>query len=264
VTPPDASDEGSLVVVGTGIRPGLHLTLETRKRIERADEVLYLLAELAPNSWIHQLNPSAESMIGIYRPGRDQREVYEELVERVLQRVRQGRNVCMVTYGHPAVLDDSCHEAVRRARAEGYSADLLPAVSAIDCLLADLDVDPGRDGLQLFEATDFLLRRRALDVSVPLVLWQISVIGETRTTETVNRKGLALLADRIEELYGADHEVIIYEATPFSVGHPTIERSSVKELASAPIAGLSTLFVPSLSRPEPDPTIQEALRQIGS
>ena len=263
MTPPRAGDGGSLVVVGTGIRPG-HLTQETRKQIERADEVLYLLAELAPTSWIHQLNPSAESMIEIYGPGRDQREVYEELVERVLGRVRQGKNVCMVTYGHPAVLDDSCHEAVRRARAEGYSAHLLPAVSALDCLLADLGVDPGRDGLQLFEATDFLLHRRVLDVSVPLVLWQISVIGETRTTETVSRKGLSLLADRLEELYGADHEVVIYEATPFSVGRPTIDRSSVKDLASAPVAGLSTLFVPALSKPEPDLTVQEALKQIGS
>ena len=264
MTIPDTSNEGSLVVVGTGIRPGLHLTRETRTRIEHADDVLYLLAELAPTSWIQQLNPSAESMIEIYRPGLDQHEVYEELVERVLGRMRQGRNVCMVTYGHPAVLDDSCHEAVRRARAEGYSAYLLPAVSAIDCLLADLEVDPGRDGLQLYEATDFLLHRRAIDVSVPLVLWQISVIGETRTAETVNRKGLALLAGRIEELYGADHEVVIYEATPFSVGHPTIERCTVNELASAPIEGLSTLFVPALSESEPDVAVQEALRQIGS
>jgi uncharacterized protein YabN with tetrapyrrole methylase and pyrophosphatase domain len=262
VTLPPSSNEGSLVVVGTGIRPGRHLTRETRKRIERADDVLYLLAELAPNAWIHQLNPSAESMIGIYRPGRDQSEVYEELVDRVLQRVRQGRNVCMVTYGHPAVLDDSCHEAVRRARAEGYRAELLPAVSAIDCLLADLDVDPGLDGLQLFEATDFLLRRRTLDVSVPLVLWQISVIGDTRTTDRVNRQGLTLLAERIEELYGPDHEVVIYEATPFPVGRPTIEHVAAKDLASAPMDGLSTLFVPALSRPEPDLAIQEALRRI--
>ena len=146
---------------------------------------------------------------------------------------------------------------------EGYPASLLPAVSAIDCLLADLEVDPGRDGLQLYEATDFLLHRRAIDVSVPLVLWQISVIGETRTAEPSIAKGLALLADRIEELYGADHEVIIYEATPFSVGHPTIDAISVKELATAPVEGLSTLFVPAMPKPEPDLAVREALRLIG-
>ena len=38
----------------------------------------------------------------------------------------------------------------------------------------------------------------------------------------------------------------------------------MKELAAAPIEGLSTLFVPALPKPEPDLAIQEALRQIGS
>ena len=87
--------------------------------IERADEVLYLLAELAPTSWIHQLNPSAESMIGIYRPRPGSaRGLRGARRAESCGECRQGRNVCMVTYGHPAVLDDSCHEAVRRSRAE--------------------------------------------------------------------------------------------------------------------------------------------------
>jgi precorrin-6B methylase 1 len=240
---PDGS-RGSLAAVGAGIRPGLHLTQETRVRIERADDVLYLLAELAPTEWIHRLNPSARSMIEIYRPDRDQREVYEELVESVLDRVRRGRNVCMVTYGHPAIFDDSCHEAVRRARAEGFPAELLPAVSAMDCLFADLGIDPGREGLQLFDATDFLLSGRSPDTRVPLVLWQISVVGQTRTTDTIDRDGLRRLADRLTDLYGADHEAIVYEASPFPVGRPLIEPARVADLPDAHVTGLASLFVP--------------------
>jgi hypothetical protein len=235
---------GSLVVVGAGIRLGLHLTVESRDRIVRADDVLYLLSEPAPTSWIHTLNPAARSMIDIYRTGRDQREVYEELVETALAGVRRGRNVCMVTYGNPAVFDDSCHEAVRRARDEGYSAQMLPAVSAIDCLFVDLGIDPGRGGLQLFEATDFLTSERTPDTEVPLVLWQISVVGGTRTTDEVNREGLRRLADRLEELYGGDHDVIVYEATPFPVGRPTIDHVRVADLPDAPVPGLSSLYVP--------------------
>ena len=242
------SRPGSLVVVGAGIRLGLHLTIESRDRIERADDVLYLLAELAPTSWIHTLNPAARSMIDIYRPGRDQREVYEELVETALGCVRRGRDVCMVTYGNPAVFDDSCHEAVRRAREEGYEAEMLPAVSAIDCLFVDLGVDPGRYGLQLFEARDFLDSERSPDTGVPLVLWQISVIGTTRTTDTVDRDGLRRLAARLADLYGDDHVVTVYEATPFPVGRPTIDQVPVAELPDAPVPGLSSLYVPPLER----------------
>ena len=239
---------GSLAVVGAGIKLGLHLTQETRGRIQRADDVLYLLSEIAPTSWIHTLNPAARSMIDIYQPGRDQREVYEELVETALGCVRRGRDVCMVTYGNPAVFDDSCHEAVRRAREEGYEAEMLPAVSAIDCLFVDLGVDPGRYGLQLFEATDFLDSERTPDTAVPLVLWQISVIGTTRTTDTVDREGLRRLAARLNDLYGEDHVVTVYEATPFPVGRPTIDQVPVAELPHAPVPGLSSLYVPPLGR----------------
>jgi uncharacterized protein YabN with tetrapyrrole methylase and pyrophosphatase domain len=245
--------------VGSGIRPGLHLTQEARALIEQAEDVLYLLAEVAPTGWILRLNQAAESLLPIYRLGRDRDDVYEELVEMVLARVRLDRNVCMITYGHPSVFDDASHEAVRRARAEGFRARLFPAVSAMDCLFVDLEVDPGGRGLQLYDATDFLVLSRTPDVTVPLVLWQISVIGQTRTTGTLNRNGLRVLADSLQEHYGADHEVIVYEASPFPVGRPQIERSSVRDLADAGVTGLSTLYVPPVSRASPDRRMLERL-----
>jgi tetrapyrrole (corrin/porphyrin) methylase-like protein len=243
---------GSLAVVGTGIRPGLHLTQESRSRIEQADDVLYLLAEVAPTGWIRRLNPAAESLLPIYRLGRDRDEVYEEIVETVLARARAGRDVCMVTYGHPSVFDDSSHEAVRRALAEGFSARVFPAVSAIDCLFVDLGVDPGGRGLQLYDATDFLVSERTPDVAVPLVLWQISVIGQLRTTGSVHRPGLRDLAERLGELYGPDHKAVVYEASPFPAGRPQVERTAVKDLPDAGVTGLSTLYVPPVAGPSTD------------
>ena len=102
---------GSLTIVGTGIRPGLQTTQEARARIERADKVLYLIAEDAPTVWLHRLNPSAESMAPIYRPGRRYLDVYEEIVTTILRWVRRDLDVCAVTYGHPGVLDESTSEA---------------------------------------------------------------------------------------------------------------------------------------------------------
>lgn len=246
-------------MVGSGVRPGLHLTQEARAQIERADDVLYLLAEVAPTTWIERLNPAAESLRPLYRPGRDRDDVYEEIVETVMARVRLGRDVCMVTYGHPAVFDDSSHEAIRRATAEGFHARLFPGISSMDCLFVDLGIDPGSRGLQLFDATDFLVHRRTPDRSVPLILWQFTVVGQSRTTGTVNRHGLRLLVDRLGELYGDGHEVVVYEASPFPVGDPLIDRVAVKDLPDASISGLATLFVPPTSAPSPDPEIVERL-----
>jgi uncharacterized protein YabN with tetrapyrrole methylase and pyrophosphatase domain len=249
---------GSLCIVGSGIRPGLHTTQEARARIERAGKVLYLLAEEAPTGWIERLNPSAESLTPLYQPGRDRAEVYEKLVTAMLDWVRRGDDVCMVTYGNPAVFDQSSHEAVRRARAEGFRAKIFPGISALDCLFVDLGLDPGEDGLQSFDATDFLVSRRLPDTSVPLILWQISVIGVTRTTGTVNRAGLQILAERLVELYGEDLEVIVYEASPFPVGRAMVEPCSLKELPGA-VTGMSTLYVPPVAKASPDPAMLERL-----
>jgi len=260
---PAVGRTGSLAVVGTGIRPGLHLTQEARARIEHADDVLYLLAEVAPTEWIRRLNPAAESLLPLYRLDRDREEIYEEIIETALGRVRNGREVCLVTYGHPAVFDDASREAVKRAMAEGFEARMFPAVSALDCLFVDLEIDPGANGLQLHDATDFLVHRRSPDVTVPLVLWQISVIGRTRASDSVNRDGLGLLTERLVELYGRDHEVVIYEASPFPVGGPMIERVAVDRLRESGVTGLSSLYVPPVSPATADPDVLDRVAASG-
>lgn len=253
------SRTGSLTVVGSGIRPGLQLTQEARVRIERADIVLHLLAEVGPHLWLEQLNPKTEALDPLYTAGRPHEDVYEGLVEAMLERVRSGEHVCTITYGNPAVFDQSSHEAVRRARAEGFPAQILPAISAMDCLFVDLELDPGKQGLQCFDATDFLALRKEPDTTVPLVLWQISVVGDTVTSGTVNRDGLGLLAERLAELYGEDHEVVVYEATPFPVGRPLIERCPVSALPDAEVTGLATLVVPPSAEATPDPEMLDRL-----
>ena len=158
----------------------------------------------------------------------------------------------MVFYGHPSVFDRTSHDAVRGARAEGFEARILPGITAEDCLYVDLELDPGAAGCQSFDATDFLVRRRAPDPAVPLILWQVGVVGGTRTTGEVRRLGLSVLGERLEELYGAEHELVVYEATPFPVGRPMIERCAVRELADAGVTGLSTLYVPPKGVTPPD------------
>jgi hypothetical protein len=249
---------GSLSIVGSGIRSGLQTTEEARVRIERAGKVLYLLGEEAPSGWIERLNPTAESLAPLYQLGRDRGEVYETLVAAMLDWVRRGEDVCVVTYGNPAVFDWSSHEAVARARAEGFPAKIFPGISALDCLFVDLGLDPGADGLQSFGATDFLVRGRVPDTTVPLVLWQISVIGVTTTAATVNRGGVRILAESLAALYGAGHEVIVYEASPFPVGRALIEPCTLEGLPAA-VTGLSTLYVPPKAQAPRDPAMVERL-----
>jgi hypothetical protein len=213
--------------------------------------LFYLFADPVPAGWVRGLNPSAESLERFYAPGKLRSETYEEMVEEILSSVRKGLKVCAVFYGHPGVFGFPPHEAIRRARSEGFAAEMLPGVSAEDCLYADLGIDPG-DGCQSFEATNFLLFPRSFDPCVSLVLWQVAAIGEPRGTDHPNREGLTVLADRLERFYGADHEVILYEASPYPVGGPSFQRLRVRDLRTAEVGAMTTLYIPPKDRPAPD------------
>jgi uncharacterized protein YabN with tetrapyrrole methylase and pyrophosphatase domain len=148
--------KGSLTVVGTGIQAITHITPQTRSCIEEADKVLYLVVDPVTVEWIRKLNPSAESLSRFYATGKLGEITYSAIADQILHFVRKGLNVCAAFYGHPGVLVEPSHAAIRRARAEGFLARMLPAISAMDCLYADLEVDPGMLGSQSYGATQFL------------------------------------------------------------------------------------------------------------
>ena len=83
----------------------------------------------------------------------------------------RGHRIVAAFYGHPGVFTYPTDESIRRARAEGYHARMLAGISAEDCLIADLGVDPARNGCQSYEATDFLLNSRTIDALAQFILW---------------------------------------------------------------------------------------------
>jgi uncharacterized protein YabN with tetrapyrrole methylase and pyrophosphatase domain len=236
---------GALTVVGTGIRIGVQLTPESRAAVDAADELLYVNAEPLGDHWLASLHPRARSLASLYRPGVSREQVYEAIVEAILEPVRAGARICAAFYGHPGVFVRPSHEAVARARAEGHDARMLPAVSAEDCLFADLGVDPALDGCASYDATGFLARPRPVDTTAALVLWQVAAVLEPRVVAAGSHGGnLDVLAARLLELYSPQHEVVLYEASPFPAAPALVERLPLAALPEARPTPQATLYLP--------------------
>jgi precorrin-6B methylase 1 len=253
---------GSLTVVGCGIQAGLQTTPEAMRWIERADKVLYLFADPVPATWVSKLNPSAQSLEGFYSLSKDRQHTYEEIVEEILSWVRRGLDVCVVFYGHPGVFVAPSHAAIRRARQEGFRARMLPGVSAEDCLFADVGVDPGTWGCQSFEATNFLLYRRSFDTSTPLLLWQVAAVGVRHGATQPSAAGLQVLAEFLQDHYGPDHAVILYQASPYPVFDPIVQRVRLEDLPTADVTPMCTLYVPPREPPPPNPDMHARLESL--
>lgn len=255
------AERGRLTIVGTGLLAAGHMTPESQSHLRAADKVFYVVADPVTRMWIEAAHPDTESLEDAYAPGKSRTASYREMTERLLAEVRRGRRICAVFYGHPGVFVDASHAAIRQARAEGYAARMLPAVSAEDCLIADLGVDPAADGWHSYEATDFLLRRRA-DPTSPLILWQIGAIAvdDIRLHDAAwNQHGIEILAEVLQRTYPADHPVTIYEAPMLAVRSPHIDTRRLDTLTQAAITVASTLYVPPGEHPEVDREMAERL-----
>jgi hypothetical protein len=250
---------GSLTIVGIGIRLGVQLTPEARLAIESADVAFYLASDPVGLAWLQTLNPNGRSLHTLYREGEERHSIYERMTEQIIEPVRRGQHVCAAFYGHPGVLVTPSHEAIRRVRAAGLPARMLPAISAEDCLFADLGVDPVA-GCQSYEATDFLLRARLFDPTAPLILWQVAVIGALRYSTRPRTDGLRVLTDRLRQFYDRDHQVTLYEASPYPIAGPLVTEVALADLSTVDLKPMATLYVPPK---EPRPVDRAMLERLG-
>lgn len=261
----DAVPRGSLACVGLGMMLGAHLGPRARAHVEQADEVFVATSDAIVELWFRTIRPDARSLQALYAEGRSRRATYRDMVAALLDGVRAGRRVVGAFYGHPGVFAQVPHQAIAQARREGFEASMEPAVSAEDCLYADLALDPGDVGCQHYEATQFLLYRRRIDPSAWLVLWQVGVVGDVDCRlYATTRAHRQVLVDRLREDYPADHDVIVYEAVTVPIAAPRVDRIRLRDLVDADLHMHSTLAVPPALRLQPDEAFRARLAALAN
>ena len=254
--------KGSLTLVGTGFLAAGQTTPEAIVCIRRAEKLFHMVSDPVAWAWLKDLNATAESLNDCYGEDKPRNVSYAEMAERMLTPVRQGLEVCAAFYGHPGVFVTPSHEAIRQARLEGHSARMLPGISAEDCLIADLGVDPAKSGCQSFEATYFLTRQLRFDPHSSLILWQIGVVGVTsyQKNDLWSQEGVEVLQEFLLKHYPADHQVTIYQAPQLPVFPPIIQPVPLAGLSRAKVTVASTLWVPPAGLP---PLDYEMLDRLG-
>lgn len=259
----DEPGRGRLIVVGCGLQPSRHASARTISEIERADDV-FVLAEPFAIDWVCGLHPQVRNLGIFYAEDRDRRETYAEMQHALLERVRAGRRVCAVFYGHPGVFAQVGRKAMASARAEGFEVRMEPGISAEACLYADLDLDPGEHGVQSFEATRFLIRQHTIDPGALLLLWQISQAGNIECVGfEADRGRLAVLVEKLSRWYPAGTPAILYEAANLPIQDFRAEHITLAELPDARLSTITTLVIPPAVDVARDRIALDALASLG-
>ncbi len=180
--------------------------------------------------------------------------VIGRMVDTMLSEVRLGKKVVGAFYGHPGVFAKAPHQAVTIARNEGFEAQMLPGISAADCLYADLGIDPGQNGCQHFEATQFMLYHRRVDPTATLILWQIGLAGDLDMGLTITltpRVGNSCWKNSIGSTVQSTPAGFM-EAATTALASPRREAIKLRELVEATLALHTTLVIPPAAKPEPN------------
>jgi tetrapyrrole methylase family protein / MazG family protein len=252
--------KGSLVLVGSGIKLLSHVTHEALVHIENADIVCYLSNDDFLSEWVVSKAKKSESLAAFYYKHEKRIDSYNAISNHVVSLVERGLNVCFLIYGHPSVFSYPGLASVKMLKKRGGVARVLPAISAEDCLFADLLVDPGSIGCLSYEASDLVVYDRVLIPSSHLIIWQISTVGEyTHYKGSQRSRNIKCLVDKLLKVYPRDHAVIVYVAARYPGFEPVINRVLLKNLFEIEISRFSTLYVPPALQLSIDKNILECM-----
>lgn len=230
-----------LFVVGSGIKSVAHISEESKILIQKSDKVLYLVNEPLLKQWIEQQSICSESLDLVYNRFKKRVDAYHALTQYIIEQYDKFQSLCVVFYGHPTVFANSALSAVRQINKNGGHSVILPAISSMDCLFSDLQIDPGNSGCFSIDATELLICERQVDIYSHLILWQVASLG-THDKSKTNK--ISVLKDYLSGFYKGSQPICIYEAAQLPTTKPRIEWVTLEGLKDAMIKHTSTVYIP--------------------
>lgn len=171
-----------LYIAGIGMNGLSQITRETQAVLQNC-RVVFHYGE--PHKKLASMCRRVVNLSDAYWTGDDRSIVYRRLASIVMDEVRKGPGVASITYGHPTLFDDVHMSLVRRCRRAGLKCVVLPAVSCLDTLCIDLNIDYGSPGLVVFEATDLVMNCRQMNTELHTLVLQVGEFNVATTTDKI-------------------------------------------------------------------------------
>lgn len=245
-------------IVGLGVCNVDHITRQVERAVGRAREVLYVDTGPATRAWLAgRCSALTDLYAESYRVGGVRADAYRHMAVRTVEAALDHAPVCFAMFGHPTVGAQAPSLIASMARELSLTVEVLPGVSAMAALFADLLLDPCARGLQMYEATDLLLRARPLQPDVPALIWQVGNLETRLHTDRASRpERFDRFVRHLRATYPADHEITLYFASPHPMMRAQVPRVRLADLRAHAhrLHHGVTLYIPPVGiRPIADP-----------
>ncbi|HWC97509.1 MAG TPA: SAM-dependent methyltransferase [Candidatus Sulfopaludibacter sp.] len=241
-------------IAGLGLQTVTQVTREVEQAIRASREVLYLDTGVATRQYLESLCPRVTSLYEeSYSEQQSRVSAYDHIAARVVDAALDHGPVTFAIHSHPLVAALPPFLVMDMAKPLDLRVTVLPGVSAMDTLFADLRFDPVVNGVQMYEATDLLLRRRPLQADVPAIIWQIGPLETCLHSMAVSKpERFARFVTHLRQFYPPRHEVVAIYCSPHPLMPPHVLRFALEDMgdhAHEIHTGFTLYFPPAGSRP---------------
>lgn len=236
-----------IALTGIGIGGFEQVTLATLEAFEHARIIFHL------TSHHNRLKKFCSNVVNLetkYWTGEEDVEVYSRLADLLLGEARNGPGVVAVGDGHPAYYDDVTWDVYRRGRKRGLDVRIIPAISCLDSMAANCDLEIDSNGIQILDAPTMVENNQKINPCLDALIMQIGWFGTSSLVNMLSsRKGaLVPVVNHLTRFYPADHRVRLMRAPYDRTETPTVITTKLGALDShhRKIVTSMCLFIPGI------------------
>lgn len=239
-----------LYLVGAGVNFPAHLTIQTIDALT-ASKCIY--TNLEPSDYASlpkDLRSKCKSLWTLYRENRHRQKNYDAVAKAVIVGATSARPVAWMTPGHPLIFDSVSQALLKAGRSRGWQVAVIPGISSIDTVLAEVGYDPA-GGLLVHEATSFVRRKLKVQTEVATLFLQPSAFGSDVPHYTDDwRPDLEPFRDYLLKFYKPEHSCAFVRSPEDEDSRGRVHWLSLGGIQTVPSSALkgSTLFIPPVSR----------------
>ncbi|SHJ99257.1 SAM-dependent methyltransferase [Haladaptatus paucihalophilus] len=244
----DSTNFVDIYVIGTGMVGTRQFTQEAISALEQCERVYLVHFQKSVKKYLEEFTDQVHVLTDEYNEGEKRDNTYARMAQQVLDGAEESEGpVVFALYGHPMVFVSPSRWVIDEAPERGLEVEVQPGISSMDCLYSDIAFDPAKNGVQMFEASDLLLREFDLNPDIPAMIWQVGMLESALyTTNSSEPERFTRFREYLERFYPPDHSVSLLQTATYPISNSRQIEFEIKdfEKMADEINAIQTLYIP--------------------
>lgn len=202
-------------IVGRGINPAKHLTLQAIECLQKADVIFGIEPET--QTWKQLQEKYNLKLINdisvLYKCGAKDLNNYHNFIQFIKNQTAQYQHVALLIAGHPR-LGVTFAQILEKENLLDTKVEFIESLSSFDVMLNDLAMDPLEQGSCILDANRLLLFQYELETSLNYYIYHVCSVGTQKLNyDNAQRDNqLELLQKYLLNFYSTDKNVVLCKA----------------------------------------------------